>query len=123
MSSIKLKRPVSPQRDLATQVNLPPKPPKSMELERTRSIDEMLTKVLSILSEQIEKYRLKSSSAMFNDDEVRTLDALISSLTKVSREQRERDKANDFGDLSDEDLLALVLDEVAKRGLKVPDAT
>lgn len=82
-------------------------------VDRIATVDGMISDLNKILKDQIEKQRLKASGgAIFNIHEVKVLGELADAVVKLSREERERLKSEDIGDLfkdlTDEEMLALI---------------
>lgn len=91
-----------------------------INVERVHTVDGMLNRALGTLDEQLTKLSIMSRSATFTEKEARVLQGYIKSLVELSREERERDKANrdlgDLGNLTPEQLLELAQKELL--GLK-----
>jgi len=84
---------------------------KSMSVSKVSDVTKMLDGALNTLSEQLDKLALKSRASTFDEKEARVLQGYIKSLVELSKEERERDKADTLGaelsKLSDEELLDL----------------
>lgn len=93
-------------------------------VERVHSTTSMISDALAIVDEQLLKLRLRSNSENFEESDVKTLHTLIKSLVDLSKEEREREKAEkDLGDLSkltNEELLDLATKRLsqAKESIK-----
>lgn len=92
---------------------------RKLTVARERSLETITNDALSVLGDQIERYRIKSGQGYaLEDNEVKNLKQLISALAELGRESRERDKADELAKLlpnmSDQELL----DYAAKKLLK-----
>jgi hypothetical protein len=77
---------------------------------RVSDVSSMLNGALKTLAEQLDKLALKSRAATFDEKEARVLQGYIKSLVELSKEDREREKADTLGELanmSNEELLEL----------------
>lgn len=76
---------------------------------REKSVSSIIDSAVNVLGEQIERISLKSRSMSLDDKDVKNLRQYISALTELSREEREREKADDLSkylaSLSDDQLL------------------
>lgn len=74
------------------------------------SVNKMLDNSLTIIDEQIEKFRLRSKFSTLDEKESRTLLGYVKSLVEISKEEREREKSDkgtkELANLSTEELLA-----------------
>lgn len=78
-------------------------------IRRDKAVTTIMDDAVGILGDQIERYRLKSKASTFGEKDVKALRQLISALVELSREEREREKADDLNKvlagMSDEQLL------------------
>ena len=78
-------------------------------VRREKSVDTIMADAVGILAAQIEHLRIKSRDQL-NEKDVKALHSLITSLTMLSREEREREKADELSErlknMSDAELLA-----------------
>ena len=91
-------------------------------VSRTTNTSTLLENALKTLSEQLDKLALKSRVSTFDEKEARVLQGYIKSLVDLSKEERERDKADTLGDLAkltDEELLELARTKLVQA--KVPN--
>jgi hypothetical protein len=83
----------------------------SSKVSKVSDVTRMLDGALNTLGEQLEKLALRSRVSTFDEKESRVLQGYIKSLVDLSREERERDKADTLGaelsKLSDAELLEL----------------
>ena len=79
---------------------------------REHSATVVINDALSIINDQVQRMRVKSSTGMsLDDNEVKNLRSYVQSLVELSREDRERERhdgVNEFLEgLTEEDLLKL----------------
>jgi hypothetical protein len=82
-----------------------------VQVERVHSVTAMLDRALTIIDDQLIRLSLKARAATLDDKESRILQGYVKSLVELSKEEREREKANkeagDLGELTPEQLLEL----------------
>jgi hypothetical protein len=80
------------------------------------SLPTVIESTIAILDEQVEKLRLKSRNATFDEKDARILQAYIKSLIDLSKEERDREKEDDFakqlGTMTSEQLLEMYQQKV-----------
>lgn len=85
--------------------------PNLVSVTRVNSVSSMLDGALSVLGEQLDKIALKSRSSTFTEKEARVLQGYIKSLVELSKEEREREKADklneELANMTDAELLEL----------------
>lgn len=76
----------------------------------SQSPSKMLDEALIIINEQLERFRLKSAYHQLDEKETRMLLGYVKGLVDISKEERERDKADpdnkELQNLSTEELVA-----------------
>lgn len=98
-----------------------PKPTTSssaVTVSRLSDVSTMLNGALRTLSEQLDKLALRSKVASFDEREAKVLQGYIRSLVELSKEEREREKQEQLGDLSklsDTELLELARTKLAEK--------
>lgn len=87
-----------------------PKQSIAVTVSRVSDVSNMLDGALKTLGEQLGRLALKSRSATLDEKEAKVLQGYIRSLVELSKEEREREKQEQAGDLSSlshEELLEL----------------
>lgn len=84
----------------------------SVELSTIAKTSRILEDAISIISQQVDQFRIKSARGdKLAQDEAYLLNSYIKSLVGLSKEEREREKAekelHDLSNLSDQELLEL----------------
>jgi hypothetical protein len=91
---------------------------KSLNVSKVSDVTKMLDGALNTLAEQLDKLALRSRASTFNEKEARVLQGYIKSLVELSKEEREREKADTLGaelsKLSDAELLELAKEKLAE---------
>lgn len=85
------------------------------EITEVPPVDGILGKTISTIANEVHKLYTRSRTANLTDKEARILQGYIKSLVELSKEQREREKADDLANMSDEDLFALAKQIISKR--------
>jgi hypothetical protein len=90
----------------------------AVTVSRLSDVSSMLDGALRTLAEQLDKLALRSRVASFDEREAKVLQGYIRSLVELSKEERERDKQDQLGDLSklsDTELLELARSKLAEK--------
>lgn len=78
-------------------------------------VDGILSKAVSTIANEINKLHIRSHRQDLTDKQARILHGYIKALVDLSKEQRERDKAEDLSKMSDEELFGLAKQILQKR--------
>jgi hypothetical protein len=88
-----------------------------VRVDRVNSVSGMLDRALGIIDEQLIKIGLKSRTATLDEKEARVLQGYVKSLVELSKEEREREKADktpdELKEMSDAELLELANSKLA----------
>ena len=107
----------APQR---RKITLPIRPKGTVEITEVTEVppvDGILAKAISTIANEINKLYVRSHAANLSDKEARILQGHIKTLIELSREQRERDKADDLSNMSNEELFDLAKQILSKQGI------
>ncbi len=91
-----------------------------VRVDRVSNVSGMLDRALTIIDEQLIKLALKSraNSGILDDKETRSLHGHVKALVELSKEEREREKANkdadNLKDMSDAELLELAQEKLTE---------
>lgn len=88
---------------------------KVSEITEVPPVEGILAKTISTIANEITKLHNRSHVAALSDREAKVLQGYVKSLVDLSREQRERDKANDMSDMSYEELLEFAKQIISKQ--------
>lgn len=79
---------------------------------------KMLEDALTIMRDQIERIRVKAASTTLDEREARTLLGYVKGLVDISKEEREREKADkvskEIAEMSTEELVKLAQEKLKK---------
>lgn len=81
------------------------------------SLDQIIAEALNTVSGEVTKLSLKSRMSSLDNNEHRILQGYVKNLIEVNKELREQDKNKDLEDLTDTELLDMILDLVPKDGV------
>ena len=119
MNNINLKNKQDPTlKEMQTNANtiMPVRRVVQSDVSVMPSIDRIVTDAMITLSNEMVYYRTKTSSgAKLSKDEAKILKDHISCICQLSKEARDAAKANDYSNLSNEELMALAESLVNKK--------
>jgi hypothetical protein len=85
---------------------------------RSANPSKMLEDALSIMDQQIERFRVKSGAMALDEREARTLLGYVKGLVEISKEEREREKSDkiskELENMSTDELLELAKKNLSK---------
>jgi hypothetical protein len=108
--------PTKPRRRIVMPPDKTPKP--ELEVTVVPTLESLMSDAMSIIGSELSRYRQKTSRGVTLDlKEARAVQSYMESLVKLSKEDRERSRAEDLPNLSDEELKQLA-SEVLKVDFK-----
>lgn len=99
------------------KITLPVRRPTRAEVTEVLEVppvDGIISKVVATLGYEINRLYVRSSQFPLDDKEARKLQGYIKSLAELSKEQREREKAADLSNLSEDELFEIAKSFLAK---------
>lgn len=107
-------KPNKPKR----RIVMPPNKEPKIETTIVPTLESLMSDAMSIIGSELARYRQKTSRGVTLDlKEARAVQSYMESLVKLSKEDRERTRAEDLVNLSDEELKQLAA-EVLKVDFK-----